>query len=85
MFQDENEWLREELGDTERRLEEALASLAAIQEEKKQWLFMEEVGQDNLFNNSLTLPQRNYELKKQNTIFTNKLSYCHYIFSWKTI
>ena len=48
MFQDENEWLREELGDTERRLEEALASLATVQEEKKQWLFMEEVGQDNL-------------------------------------
>lgn len=42
-IQDENEWLREELGDTERRLEEALASLATIQEEKKQWLFMEEV------------------------------------------
>lgn len=42
-IRDENEWLREELGDTERRLEEALAALATIQEEKKQWLFMEEV------------------------------------------
>lgn len=42
-IRDENEWLREELGDTERRLEEALAGLASIQEEKKQWLFMEEV------------------------------------------
>ena len=63
MFQDENEWLREELGDTERRLEEALASLAAIQEEKKQWLFMEEVGQDYLFNNSLTLPPMKLRVK----------------------
>jgi len=42
-IRDENEWLREELGDTERRLEEALAALACVQEEKKQWQFMEEV------------------------------------------
>ena len=67
MFQDENEWLREELGDTERRLEEALASLAAIQEEKKQWLFMEEVGQDNLFNitpKKLRVKETKYDFHK---------------------
>merc|ERR1719147_378063 len=40
---DENDWLREELEDTEKRLEEALARLAGLEEEKKQWLFMEEV------------------------------------------
>ena len=43
MVQDENDWLREELEDTERRLEEATSKLAVIQEEKKQWLFMEQV------------------------------------------
>ena len=42
-FQDENDWLREELGDTEKRLEDALARLAGIEEEKKHWLLMEEV------------------------------------------
>lgn len=40
---DENDWLREELEDTERRLEEALSRLAVIEEEKQQWLFMEQV------------------------------------------
>jgi len=40
---DENDWLREELEDTERRLEEALSRLAVVEEEKKQWLFMEQV------------------------------------------
>ena len=30
--------------DTERRLEEATSKLAVIQEEKKQWLFMEQVS-----------------------------------------
>ena len=44
MLQDENDWLREELEDTERRLEEATSKLAVIQEEKKQWLFMEQVS-----------------------------------------
>jgi len=42
-MQDENEWLREELEDTERRLEDALARLAQMEEEKQHWLFMEEV------------------------------------------
>jgi hypothetical protein len=36
--------LREELEDTERRLEDALARLAQMEEEKQHWLFMEEVG-----------------------------------------
>ena len=44
MFQDENDWLREELEDTEKRLEDALSRLAGLEEEKKHWLFMEEVG-----------------------------------------
>jgi hypothetical protein len=43
-WQDENEWLREELEDTERRLEDALARLAQMEEEKQHWLFMEEVS-----------------------------------------
>merc|ERR1711935_393305 len=41
--QDENEWLREELNDTQRQLQEALAELAGIKEEKKQWEFQEEI------------------------------------------
>lgn len=42
-MQDENEWLREELEDTEKRLEDALARLAGLEEEKIHWTFMEEV------------------------------------------
>merc|ERR1712223_1179746 len=41
--QDENEWLREELNGTQRQLQEALAELAGIKEEKKQWQFQEEI------------------------------------------
>ena len=41
--QDENEWLREELSDTQKQLQEALAELAGIKEEKKQWQFQEEI------------------------------------------
>jgi len=41
--QDENEWLREELNGTQRQLQEALAELAGIKEEKKQWQFQEEM------------------------------------------
>jgi len=41
--QDENEWLREELSDTQRQLQEALAELAEIKEEKKAWQFQEEL------------------------------------------
>ena len=44
LFQDENEWLREELEDTEKRLEEALSRLAGLEEEKHHWNFMNEVG-----------------------------------------
>jgi len=40
---DENDWLREELEDTEKRLEEALTRLAGLEEEKKHWVFMEGV------------------------------------------
>jgi kinesin light chain len=44
ILEDENEWLREELEDTERRLEDALARLAQMEEEKQHWLFMEEAS-----------------------------------------
>jgi hypothetical protein len=44
LLEDENEWLREELEDTERRLEDALARLAQMEEEKQHWLFMEEAS-----------------------------------------
>ena len=40
---DENDWLREELEDTEKRLEEALSRLAGLEEEKKHWEFLEQV------------------------------------------
>ena len=40
---DENDWLREELEDAEKRLEDVLEQLAGLDEEKKHWLFMEEV------------------------------------------
>ncbi len=43
-LQDENEWLREELEDTERRLEDVLARLAHMEEEKQHWLFIQEVS-----------------------------------------
>jgi hypothetical protein len=36
--------LREELEDTERRLEDALARLAQMEEEKQHWLFIQQVG-----------------------------------------
>ena len=42
ILQDENDWLREELEDTEKRLEDALSRLAQLEEEKKHWDFMEE-------------------------------------------
>jgi chromosome segregation ATPase len=40
---DENDWLREELEDVEKRMEDTLVHLAGLEEEKKHWLFMEEV------------------------------------------
>ena len=43
---DENDWLREELEDTEKRLEEALSRLAGLEEEKKHWQFLEQVEAD---------------------------------------
>jgi len=42
-MQGENEWLREELEDTEKRLEDALSRLAGLEQEKIHWNFMEEV------------------------------------------
>ena len=46
-IKDENDWLREELEDVEKRLEEVLEKLAGLDEEKKHWLFIEEVCQAN--------------------------------------
>ena len=43
LLQGENEWLREELEDTEKRLEDALSRLAGLEQEKIHWNFMEEV------------------------------------------
>ena len=40
---DENDWLRDELENTERRLHEALASLTQLEEEKLQYNFTNEV------------------------------------------
>ena len=40
---DENVWMSQELEDVETRLEDALAKLAGLEEEKNHWLFMEEV------------------------------------------
>lgn len=47
---EENEWLREELSDTQKRLIEAEAELAEIKEEKAQWTFMEELKNMNEVN-----------------------------------
>lgn len=41
--QDENDWLREELDDTQRKLREALLELTELQEEKVKWDFEEEL------------------------------------------
>ena len=41
---EDNDWLRDELEDVEKRLEEALVKLAGFEEEKKHWIFMEEVS-----------------------------------------
>ena len=40
---DENDWLRDELENTERRLHEALSTLAELEEEKHQYNFTNEV------------------------------------------
>jgi len=42
-IKDENDWLREELEDTEKRLEDAILRVTELEEEKKHWVFMEEV------------------------------------------
>ena len=41
--QDENDWLREELGDTQRMLQETAAELEELREQKRQWEFEEEL------------------------------------------
>jgi hypothetical protein len=56
LLEDENEWLREELEDTERRLEDALARLAQMEEEKQHWLFMEEASHFLFYFNPILHP-----------------------------
>ena len=41
--QDENDWLREELGETQKMLQEAAAELEGLREEKRRWEFEEEL------------------------------------------
>ena len=41
--QDENDWLREELGETQKMLQEAAAELEELREQKRQWEFEEEL------------------------------------------
>jgi hypothetical protein len=40
---DENDWLREELGDTQKSLQDAVAELETLREEKRKWEFEEEL------------------------------------------
>jgi len=47
---EENEWLREELSETQKRMIEAEAELAELKEEKAQWKFMEELKNMNELN-----------------------------------
>ncbi|TRY63033.1 hypothetical protein TCAL_14286 [Tigriopus californicus] len=47
--QDENDWLREELSDTQRKMQQYMLELTELQEEKKKWEFEEElknIGQE---------------------------------------
>ena len=46
---DENDWLREELEDTEKKLEDAMSRLAQLEEEKKHWDFMEETRKNERY------------------------------------
>ena len=41
--QDENDWLRDELAETQRRMREALLELTDLQEEKRRWDFEDEL------------------------------------------
>ena len=43
-IKDENDWLREELEEAERRLEDVLANIAALEVEQEQHLLMQEVS-----------------------------------------
>ena len=43
-IKDENDWLREELEEAERRLEDVLATIAELEVEKEQHSLMEEVS-----------------------------------------
>ena len=45
-IKDENDWLREELEEAERRLEEVLATIAGLEVEQEQHLLMQEVSLD---------------------------------------
>ena len=43
-IKDENDWLREELEEAERRLEEVLATIAGLEVEREQHALIQEVG-----------------------------------------
>ena len=45
-IKDENDWLREELEEAERRLEDVLATIAGLEVEQEQHLLMQEVSLD---------------------------------------
>ena len=45
-MKDENDWLREELEEAERRLEDTLARIATLEVEQEQHLLMQEVSTD---------------------------------------
>ena len=49
--QDENDWLREELSETQRKLQEALLEITGLREEKKKWEFEEELRNTVLESN----------------------------------
>ena len=67
ILQDENDWLREELEDTEKRLEDALSRLAGLEEEKKHWEFLEQVDSRECQDISHSLNSRRDKMRKRQT------------------
>ena len=49
-IKEENNWLRDELEEAERKLEEVLATVAALEVEKEQHLLMQEVSPQNRYS-----------------------------------
>lgn len=69
---DENDWLREELTDTQRKLQEAYAELTELQEEKRKWEFQEELK--NISENNVRpitpskIPVGNWRVEEEKAI-----------------